>query len=327
MDDQCVSGRICTDVESLTDWLPGSSFTILPLGQARFRAEVVLCRLGDISVWIGRSTPFLAFGRIALGMVHLFLPLTGQDRMILHGRRVEQYDIAVGPSGGPVDGATHGEAEWAVVMMPSGTARRLLFPERPAWKLHAGLHYLLRADPSAALDLTSLLRSVHEVILEDPAVFDTPEPRRALRDSLLEALRALLGGSPGVAPARVLRISALRRSILERSEAYLAAYPDRAVSLAALSDGLGVPAARIRAAYAASFGMDAAAYLTRRRLVLVRSALRSSDGQARGLEDIARAHGFDRFADFARDYQRVFGEAVMPEDCGRTAVAARGSSA
>ncbi len=314
MREQGISTVICSDVEMLARRVAEAAVTVMPLGPAPFRAEVVSCELGDLSVRVFRSKPLLGFGRIAPGRVHLLLPLTGHEQIILHGRRLEQHDIAVGPSGGPIDGASHGNAEWGVVMLPFDTARRLLFPEGQAWKLRAGQHYLLRADPSAWAGASSLLRSFREVFLEEPAVFDAPEPRRALRDAVLEAFRELLAGSPGGEPARRLRTSEFRRSVIDGVEAHLAAHPGHVPSVATLSESLGISTARLRAALQASFGLAPAEFLMRRRLAFVRAALRSSIDREQRAEDIARAHGFGRFADFARDYQAVFGEAISPEE-------------
>ena len=225
MREQSVSVRICSEVEELRGLVPGASFTILPLGDGPFHAEVVSCELGDISLRIGHSTAFLASGSIAPDRVQLLLPFTGQGRIIFHDRRFERHDVAVAPSGCLLDGASHGEAEWAVVMMPAGTARRLIFPRRRSWALCAGQHCLLRPDPAAWTGAASLLRSVREVFLGDPAIFDAPEPRRALRDSLLQAMRELLAGPLVAIPAGgVLRGGGRRRCDIDRSGTCIAAH-------------------------------------------------------------------------------------------------------
>ena len=224
MREQSVSVSICSEVEELTGLVPGASFTILPLGNGAFRAEVVSCELGDISLRIGRSTAFLACGSIAPDRMQLLLPFAGQERMILHDRRIERHDAAVAPSGGFLDDASHGEAEWAVVMMPAATARRLVFPRQQSWKRCAGQHCLLWPDLAAWTGAASLLRSAREVFLGDPAIFDAPEPRRALRDSLLHAMRELLEGALVAIPG-MLRSAGNGRCDIGRSGTCIAAHP------------------------------------------------------------------------------------------------------
>jgi AraC-like DNA-binding protein len=313
-----VSAMTCSDLDELTGLLPGASFTLLPIGGGLFRAQVLSCQLHDVSLWIGRSTPFLAFGDIAPERMHLLLPLSGQEQMILNGRRTERQDIAVVQAGGPLDCASHGEVEWAAIMMPTDTARRMLLPSRRSRTLAAGRQYLLRTDPAAWDAAASLLRSAREIFLKEPAIFDASEPRQALRDSLLAALRDLLVGPNRVAPARRLPISRSRRRLIDRCEAFMTAHPGRATSLAALSDGVAIPAARLRAAYLASFGMDPALFLTLRRLALVRSELKSCAEQERSVWDVARSYGFSQLADFAHDYSWAFGELVSEDDTGQT---------
>lgn len=313
-----VSAISCSELNELTGLLPGASFTLLPLGSAPFRAKVLSCQLDDVLLWIGRSTPFLAFGHIAPERMHLLLPLSGHEQMILNGRRIERQDLAIVRAGGPLDCACHGEVDWAAVMMPTDTARRMLFPSRRSWTLAAGRQYLLRTDPAAWDAAASLLRSAREIFLKEPTIFDASEPRQALRDSLLETLRDLLAGPSPVSPARRLHVARNRRLLIDRSEAFITVHPNLATSLAALSDGVAVPAARLQAAYLASFGMDPTLFLTLRRLALVRSEIKAGAEQERSVWDVAQSHGFSQFAEFARDYHRVFREPVTEDDAGPT---------
>ena len=96
------------------------------------------------------------------------------------------------------------------------------------------------------------------------------------------------------------------------ADAFLRGHIDRPVYTDELCAELHVSARALHHSFAAVYGMSPHGYLRRRRLVLVRRALRSARDGPVLVKSVALAHGFWHLGRFARDYAAMFRE--MPSD-------------
>ena len=101
------------------------------------------------------------------------------------------------------------------------------------------------------------------------------------------------------------------RQVAEADE-FLREHIDRAVYTDELCAALHVSARALHQSFAAVYGLSPHGYLKRRRLVLVRRALRSAPDGPALVKSVALAHGFWHLGRFARDYAAMFRE--MPSD-------------
>jgi AraC family ethanolamine operon transcriptional activator len=146
--------------------------------------------------------------------------------------------------------------------------------------------------------------------MAEPLTFREEEVRRSLRASLLDAAHDLIAGPDSDGEARIMRASPARHRITCAADDYLRADPARPIYTEDLCRALGVSAARLAEAFNATFGMSAHRFLKLRRLAMVRTALRSCEGDAQAplVKTVALSHGFWHLGQFSRDYRAMYGE-------------------
>jgi AraC-like DNA-binding protein len=180
---------------------------------------------------------------------------------------------------------------------------------------------------------TSLLESHRTVLGQDPSPlqdhFSTTSPagRRVVR-YLGEVWRQLLDSSSRVrcqriAPEVESRVAALMleaRSVTapeparigtrraRRAEDYLAAHLDQPLTLAALSNAVGVSTRSLRRAFHERHGVGPIGFLGRLRLEAARRDLIDAEPADASVTQVALRYGFNHLSRFAGSYRRAFGE-------------------
>jgi AraC-like DNA-binding protein len=171
-----------------------------------------------------------------------------------------------------------------------------------------GSDQLLRMDGAAFARFTHTLGGAIASASADPAGLAQPDVATTMAGQMHDALWALAGHfGCGVDSAGRAARDCMR--ILRESEEYLRAHIERPIYSDELCRIVGVSPRKLHTAFVSVTGMSPLAYLKRRRLSLVRRALRSGQGDARLVKSIALAHGFWHLGNFAHDYREIFGEA------------------
>ena len=144
-------------------------------------------------------------------------------------------------------------------------------------------------------------KALHQAILTAPMASEL-EVQRALRMQMIERLiECLVTGD--IQPASWAFRS--HAAIMRRFHLYVEEQGDRPVHVPELCQAIGVPERTLRYCCEQKLGMSPRAYLTLRRLILVRRALLHG---AASVANAARQYGFWHLGRFAQAYRAQFGE-------------------
>jgi AraC-like DNA-binding protein len=268
--------------------VPGTSVVVTPLAPALFSAELILVRLKEPVLAIGRSTPLMFTGRVSPGTARIVLPLERSEALRLNGLMIRPGDVAIFRPGAGYDGAWADDASWASLTLPDALLAALLRMPFDSWLRRAGAHAVLRADPESWVEVVSLIAAVRQVALEDPQVLTVTEALRGMRADLLEALRELLATAQRSDITKAPTNVAGRRRVVRDVESALKAEPGRILNAKDLCAAIGVMPSHLTAAIETSFGVEPDRYIRLRRLAMERTANRHSAAP----EQVAAARSF-----------------------------------
>jgi transcriptional regulator GlxA family with amidase domain len=99
-----------------------------------------------------------------------------------------------------------------------------------------------------------------------------------------------------------------RLSVVARAQAVLHEHADEPITIAALSEAVGVSERTLRNAFTDVYGQSPKQYLVTQRLLAVRQALRAATSPGMTVTGIATDHGFFELGRFALKYKAAFGE-------------------
>ncbi len=102
--------------------------------------------------------------------------------------------------------------------------------------------------------------------------------------------------------------SASRLQVVAKAQAILQRVADAPISIAALSEAVGVSERTLRNAFTEVYRQSPKRYLTTQRLLAVRHALRAAAAPGATVTGIATDHGFFELGRFALKYKAAFGE-------------------
>ncbi|WP_161600849.1 helix-turn-helix domain-containing protein [Teichococcus oryzae] len=307
--------------EELVRAIPGVVFQATPLRADPFDVSLTTIGLGDMSLQTGRATPHLAFARAVPGTGVLQLPLENADTLLLNGQPARPRTLGLYGGGAELIRSNPRDSSHAVLVLPMDKAEVLLCPGSASPLLHPGAQALLEASAQAWDQAVGIVRSAAATAARAPRTFDAEPPREALRDALLQAMRDLLTGARDAGPSGDRYRPRAWRRIVVGADEYLRANMARPVYTEELCAALGTSASSLAEAYRATFGLSPHRFLKLRRLVMVRSMLRSQEGPAPLVKSVALSHGFWHLSQFAIDYRALYGE--MPSE---TLARARGTA-
>jgi hypothetical protein len=155
--------------------LPGTSVVVTPLAPALFSAELILLRLKEPVLAIGRSTPLMFTGCVSTGTARIVLPLEKSKALRLNGLVIRPGDVAIFRAGAGYDGAWADDANWASLTLPDAILAALLRVPSNSRLRRAGAHAVLRANPESWVEVVSLIAAARQIALEDPQVFTVTE--------------------------------------------------------------------------------------------------------------------------------------------------------
>lgn len=294
--------------EELVRAVPGVVFRATPLCANPFDVSLTTIGLGDVCLQTGHSTPHLAFARAVPGTTVLQLPMENVDTLLLNGRDTPPRTVGLYGGGAELIRSNPRDSSHAVLVLPMDKAEALLCPQSKSPLLHPGAQALLEADAQAWNQAIGVIRSATAVAARTPQTFEAEQPREALRDALLQAMRDLVAGAKGTGPLGNRHRPSVRRRVVVAADEYLRANMARPIYTEELCTALGISASNLADAYRATFGLSPHRFLKLRRLVMVRSLLRSLEGPAPLVKSVALAHGFWHLSQFAIDYRAMYGE-------------------
>ena len=104
-------------------------------------------------------------------------------------------------------------------------------------------------------------------------------------------------------------VTAARRLVVERAEAYIRAHFDDSIPISRLCRIAGVSERGLRNAFYAVHGVSPKRWIMSRRLMEAQIALRASRDAGTTVTAVATDHGFYQLGRFAAIYKKTFGEA------------------
>jgi transcriptional regulator GlxA family with amidase domain len=113
---------------------------------------------------------------------------------------------------------------------------------------------------------------------------------------------------PVVGNGLTIRSCPSRLKVVARAEAVLQEHRDEPMSIAALSEAVGVSERTLRNAFTDVYRQSPKRYLVTQRLLAVRNALRAAATPGATVTGIATDHGFFELGRFALKYKAAFGE-------------------
>ena len=152
-----------------------------------------------------------------------------------------------------------------------------------------------------------IVRTVRATTITAPDTFDAEQPRRALRDTLLEAVHDLVSPEPNTEIHQPRSTRSRRRTVIAADD-YLRAHLDRPIYTEELCAALAVSQSTLAESFRAVFDVTPHRFLKLRRMTMVRAELRSNEGPAPLVKSVALSHGFWHLGQFAHDYRNTFGE-------------------
>jgi AraC-like DNA-binding protein len=299
---------------------PGIHFQIIPSGAGPFEVDLTTFRLGEMALHTGTSSPLMAFARTAPDRVALQIPLGNVETLVLNGVTCRPGVVGSYGCNAELLRANPRPSSHAVLIMPADAVERLVEPPSTSKLLQPRAWGLQQARPSDWERCLRIIRAAREMAMTVPDVFGPEQPRRALREALLQAAHGLV--APEREEIRMPRSSRARRRIVVAADDYLRAHMDRPIYTEELCDALAVSASSLAEAFRAVFVVSPHRFLKLRRLSMVRAALRSPDGPVPLVKSVALAHGFWHLGQFAHDYRESFGESPS-----ETLARARGGAA
>jgi AraC family ethanolamine operon transcriptional activator len=291
--------------EQLESAVRGAQRSIVQIGRGRMSGQLTHLSIGNLPVDLGvfsigmRSTGILSKDRIAIGM------LTGSSGRVtqwLH--HVHIGDAMITPAGGEHDGSYEGGASFAVISFSPADIQSLFGSEPRLADLRLWKKNHFRAAPHAGVKLISRL---HEIVahLQPDNVTLAPGAVEFWKRSIAEIMTAAIQLNNPADSDRPLP-SALK--IVRKVEDYIDQAGARPVHISEICSKLNVSRRTLHRAFQDALGIGPVAFLQRRRLCDVHSAIRSGDPDTTTIAEIALQHGFLNLGRFSGYYRSLFGE-------------------
>jgi AraC family ethanolamine operon transcriptional activator len=164
---------------------------------------------------------------------------------------------------------------------------------------------LICLPPERMAELRTFLASAFEMIRNNSALLGHRQVQKGLRSA---ALNTLLGAISEARHVPVGWRELSHRKVVECAKDYVLDRPDEPVTVEELCKAVGVSRRSLQTCFHEVMGTNPVNYLRTMRLNAARRDLRSNDGKARNVADVAARWGFWHLSHFATDYRNLFGE-------------------
>ena len=296
------------DMDAMAHAFVSNTLDFVPLRSGPFHGRFCEIDLGGFMLRRIFHGPLLMHGEVPPDFAALHL-VRSAGGATLNGDVVGSSDLAVLPAGAAIQAICPDEHNRMGFVFRAEAFDRLI-DECGVQPFPRGSHRLLRLREDQAGTLVRAFAAMTDLADSLPDLLAVPGLDHAMADECRQLLAGVLSREEDH-PATPRRTADMLRRVAAADE-FLREHIDRPVYTDELCAALHVSARALHQGFAAVYGMSPHGYLKRRRLVLVRRALRSGrDGPAL-VKSVALAHGFWHLGRFARDYAAMFRE--MPSD-------------
>ena len=164
---------------------------------------------------------------------------------------------------------------------------------------------LIALPPERMAELRTFLASAFEMIRNNSALLRHRQVQKGLRSALLNTLLGAISEARHV-PVGWREMS--HRKVVESAKNYVLERADEPVTVEELCKAVGVSRRSLQTCFHEVMGTNPVNYLRTMRLNAARRELRSNDGKAGNVADVAARWGFWHLSHFATDYRNLFGE-------------------
>jgi len=302
-----VHTQLFSEPQDIRQAQPGVDIQLVPLGRGPFSADITTIELDGMALHLGHASPVMGFASVATDSLVLLLPLENVETLVHNGIACTPGVFGIYAGGAELLRTNPQSSSFASLVLPFGSAERLLQLPPRSKLLCPGSHAMLQAESTTWARIERVVLAAREAALSVPDLFKVEQSRLALREALLHAARDLL--NPEHAPeTRMPRNSRAMRRVVLTADEYLRAHMDRPIYTEELCNALGVSASSLADAFRATFMVSPHRFLKLRRMSMVRAALQSRDGPMPLVKSVALGHGFWHLGQFAHDYRETFGE-------------------
>jgi AraC family transcriptional regulator, ethanolamine operon transcriptional activator len=296
------------DMDTMAQAMIGDHVEFLPLRSGPFHGRFCQIDLGGLVLRRMKHAPLLIHGAVGPDRMALQL-VRSAGGVTLNGDAFGSSDLAVLPEGAAIQAICPAEQDRIGVVFRAAAFERLI-ESYGAQAFPRGSHRMLRLREDQAGTLVRAFAAMTDLAESLPDLFAVPGLDHAMSDECQRLLAGVLSGEEDHPECSRQTADMLRW--VAAADGFLREHIDRPVYTDELCAALHVSARALHQSFAAVYGMSPHGYLRRRRLVLVRRALRSArDGPAL-VKSVALAHGFWHLGRFARDYAAMFRE--MPSE-------------
>ena len=298
-----------TDADAFARAIKDADCEYVPLAPGPYKARLTVLELEGMRVQRAIDLPHIALGAMRPDRAALVLPIGGLRAPIMNGREVRKPGVALLPPGSGFHAVCRGRQDWASLGFDADGFAQLL----DGWgapTMPGGTRRVLRAPPGRVERLSRTIAAAADLADAEPRVLASPGAARSLAAALRELVAEALSGLGAWAAEPRMTRDVLR--VVGEADRFMRENVARPIYTDDLCAAIAVSPRRLHGAFASAYGMSPHAYLKRRRLALVRRALRSRAPGARLVKSVALGHGFWHLGTFAREYHAVFGE--MPSE-------------
>jgi AraC family ethanolamine operon transcriptional activator len=289
------------DAVAMNARLTGEFSDWIPLRKGNFGGRLRELDLGTILLRRISHGPMLIHGFSRPGYVSLSACFS--EGSVVNGIGFGGPQLAFVPPNSPIQVCFAGDEDRFGVFMRTDRLEQLV--DGPAALLAA-------RDGGQAQPL--VYPSVHVLARRFAAMLDFAESCDAALDAsvvaaIAEECESIVVGalsSRWSAGQRAMPIEALRK--VRVADSFLRDNIERPVHLEEVALVLGVSRRTLQQCFTTIYGISAFGFLKRRRLMLVRRALKEANGGHALVKSVALSHGFWHLGRFAQDYRAMFGE-------------------
>ena len=266
------------DFEEFAAAVAGVGGEIMPLSAQRYRATLATVRLGGLLLFHASVPPQVRRGGAVPGEALIISP-DATDVAVHSGHLARRHEIALLGERTEQDVFFPRPTTWAMLQFESGGLTRLC----EAWRSpepKAGRQSYLRAAERDYHALFSLMEAATRQATGPAEIGASAASAAAMQEEIEFAVaRALVGREAWLEQPRVI---GARLGIIRGADEYLRANRGRPIYGADLCAALGVSPRALHMAFQSVYGCAPFAFLKRRRLVMVRRALKAAEGDLPG---------------------------------------------
>lgn len=297
------------DMDTMASVMTGGNLEFVPLRPGPFNGRFCQIDLGAFEFRRIVHAPFLIHGALKPDCVSLHMLMRPAGSLTVNGDAFNASTLMVMTEGAASHAICPTEQDRVRIAFRAEAFHRMI----DAYGVRAfprGVHQMLLLREDQAERMVRVFAAMTELADNLPNLFAVPGLDEALTEECHRLLAVVLS-DPEDRPEGLRQTREKLRQV-GAADGFLRANIDRPVYTDELCAALHVSARTLHQSFAAVYGMSPHAYLKRRRLVLVRRALRSARDDRPMVKSIVLAHGFWHLGRFAHEYAAMFGE--MPSE-------------